>query len=264
MVGSVMTEQQTAPSTVLPDAATCRRQRRARGRSVVGALVLAVLPLLCGAHPGAVDRQGCHLDRATGQRHCHPERARKPMRGVPRAGEEGVFDGTLVWVSDGDTLRIRVHEQEMEIRLADIDAPERGQPYSWEAKLALIDLVRGGRLVIVPRDVDRYGRVVAHVWSDGVEINREMVQRGAAWFYPEFAESDTLYLEEQQARASGVGLWSLPAEQRLEPWLWRRAARPSEQVGRSRKVRVDTRRGVEQTASDDSDDPEHGRLPIGR
>lgn len=26
------------------------------------------------AHPGNVDKEGCHVQKSTGQRHCHPER----------------------------------------------------------------------------------------------------------------------------------------------------------------------------------------------
>lgn len=204
-----------------------------------GAFVL--LPIMASAHPGAVNRQGCHYDRAAGERHCHPERAPARDASAPRADDEGVFHGPLVWVSDGDTLRVLVRGREMDVRLADIDAPERDQPYGWEAKLALIDLVRGKHLVIAPRDVDHYGRIVAHVWSEDLEINREMVRQGAAWFYPEFAESDALYAEEQRARASQAGLWSLPLEQRLEPWEWRRRAREAARAsgyGKNQKGRA--------------------------
>lgn len=43
--------------------------------AVSSALVFAcgaLVPAL--AHPGNVDQEGCHVQRSTGQRHCHPER----------------------------------------------------------------------------------------------------------------------------------------------------------------------------------------------
>lgn len=183
------------------------------------------------AHAGDVDAHGCHYEKAANRRHCHPERATSKERGAhlrpPKPGEEGVFDGPLAWVSDGDTLRVRVRGREMDVRLADVDAPERDQPYGWQAKLALIDLVRDAHLVLVPRDVDQYGRVVAYAWAGDLEINRELVKRGAAWFYAEYAQSDDLYNVEKQARATKIGLWALPAHERVEPWEWRRRERES-------------------------------------
>ena len=198
--------------------------------------ILVAAPLLLAyAHPGGVDKYGCHRDALRESRHCHPARAKikapRPFDAAhpPRAGEEGVFDGPLQWVTDGDSVRVLVRGRDMEVRLADVDAPEREQPHGWQSKLQLIDLVRGQHVVLVPRDVDRYGRVVARVWVGDLDVNRELVKRGAAWFYPEYAEDESLYDDEQEARKSKLGLWLLPAQDRLEPWEWRRRARDQAQ-----------------------------------
>jgi endonuclease YncB( thermonuclease family) len=204
------------------------------------AALAVLLPLtLVDAHPGQVNRKGCHFDKAANERHCHSERAAASAatRTAPKPGDEGVFEGPLAWVSDGDTLRVLVRGREMDVRLADIDAPERDQPYGWQSKLQLIDLVRGKHVVLVPRDVDQYGRVVAYVWVGALDINRELVRRGSAWFYPEYAESDALYAEEQRARTAKVGLWSLSIGERLEPWEWRRRERESHERGRAERKR---------------------------
>lgn len=136
-----------------------------------------------------------------------------------------MFDGSLLWVTDGDSLRAMVRGRDTEIRLTDIDAPERDQPYGWQAKLQLIDLVRDRHLVIIPSDVDQYGRIVARVWAGDVDINRELVARGSAWFYPQYADDKSLYDVEQQARDAKRGLWQLPVNDRIEPWVWRRNAK---------------------------------------
>jgi micrococcal nuclease len=197
-------------------------------RLLIGFLLLQLLPICVYAHAGAVDANGCHRT-GSGPRHCHGERAiaqstHAQSSAVPKAGEEGVLDGVLQWVTDGDSLRVLVKGKDMEIRLADVDAPERDQVYGWNAKLTLIDLVRGKHIVFVPRDVDHYGRVIARVWAGETDVNRELVRRGSAWFYPEYAEDDSLYQEEQRARAAKVGLWAMPGP-RLEPWEWRRRER---------------------------------------
>lgn len=38
------------------------------------ALILASSTTPALAHPGNVDKEGCHVQKSTGQRHCHPER----------------------------------------------------------------------------------------------------------------------------------------------------------------------------------------------
>ncbi|MCW2246909.1 hypothetical protein M2352_002500 [Azospirillum fermentarium] len=38
------------------------------------ALILALSAVPALAHPGNVDKEGCHVQKSTGQRHCHPER----------------------------------------------------------------------------------------------------------------------------------------------------------------------------------------------
>jgi endonuclease YncB( thermonuclease family) len=142
----------------------------------------------------------------------------------PRAGDEGVFYGPLVRVKDGDSLVAKVQGVAMEIRLAEIDAPEMAQPYGRAAKQELAALASGQQLVIMPIDTDRYGRTVAHVWNGSTHLNAELVKRGAAWFYSEYASTDALYALEQEARNAKRGLWAWPLRDRLEPWEWRKRA----------------------------------------
>ena len=151
----------------------------------------------------------------------------------PRAGDEGVFFGPLVRVKDGDSLVVKVQGVAMDFRLAEIDAPELDQPYGRAAKQELAALVAGKQLVLVPLDTDRYGRTVAQVWNGDTHVNRELVKRGAAWFYSEFARSAALYEVEQEARGAKRGLWALPLQDRIEPWEWRQ--RKSRESRGSRK-----------------------------
>ena len=143
----------------------------------------------------------------------------------PRAGDEGVFYGPLVRVKDGDSLVAKIQGVAMEIRLAEIDAPEIDQPYGHAAKQELVSLASGRQLVIMPFDTDRYGRTVAHVWAGTMHLNTEQVKRGAAWFYAEYARGATLYDVEQEARDAKRGLWALRLKDRVEPWVWRERRR---------------------------------------
>jgi endonuclease YncB( thermonuclease family) len=183
------------------------------------------------AHTGKTDNEGCHTDAKAGDRHCHPERARAQelstcdLQRPPRAGDEGVFFGPLVRVRDGDTLQVKVQGVVMDFRLAEVDAPESEQPYGRQARLELLALVREANLVLVPIDTDRYGRTVAFVWRSDLCINRELVRRGAAWFYDQYSKSNALFEVEEEARNARRGLWASSAKDRIEPWVWRREKR---------------------------------------
>jgi endonuclease YncB( thermonuclease family) len=199
-------------------------------------LLIAFWGADASAHPGAVDSAGCHVQTSTAKRHCHPERAtdrsRYDAKHPPRAGDEGVFFGPTVSVTDGDTLHARIQGVVMEFRLADIDAPESDQPYGPRARDELRSLVQGKQLVLVFVDVDRYGRVIADVWANDIYVNGEMARRGAAWFYAQYARNEALFEVENQARASKLGLWSLPKDQRVEPWIWRERKREGARADR--------------------------------
>ena len=69
--------------------------------------------------------------------------------------------GKVVGVIDGDTITVLVDKRQVRVRLAEIDAPERGQPYSTRSKQALSDKVFGKSVGIEATDTDRYGRSVA-------------------------------------------------------------------------------------------------------
>lgn len=194
-------------------------------------LWLALASVSAFAHPGGLDSNGCHADRRAGERHCHPERlATKKLstcslKKPPRPGDEGVFFGRFVRAADGDTFEAMVQGVVMDFRLAEIDAPESDQPYGDESRTELFSLLRGQELVLVPIDTDYRGRTIVFVWRDAVCVNKEMIRRGAAWFYDEYAYGDALYHVEQGAQSSNAGLWALPPAQRVDPQRWRKEKR---------------------------------------
>jgi endonuclease YncB( thermonuclease family) len=157
-------------------------------------LALFALPLVTSAHPGGVDENGCHRDSRNGKQHCHADRAKangKPRYDAanpPKAGDEAVFYGPFVSVVDGDTFKAKVQGVVMDFRLEGIDAPERNQPHGEQARQALLAMIGGRQLVLVPSDTDRYGRTIVRVWAGKLDVNREMVKRGAAWFDSEYSK----------------------------------------------------------------------------
>ena len=145
------------------------------------------------------------------------------------AGQEApavAFSGRVVGVTDGDTITVLDElNQQHTIRLAEIDAPERGQPWGDRSRQELSALVFGKSVSVQQTDTDRYGRMVARVFNGGREVNRAMVEEGAAWAYREYLTDDTLIATEARARQSRAGLWSMSDAQTVAPWEWRQGVR---------------------------------------
>jgi endonuclease YncB( thermonuclease family) len=130
----------------------------------------------------------------------------------------------VVGVSDGDTLTARCSAasgfQKIKVRLAEIDAPEKGQAFGQRAKLSLSALCFGARATITPEKRDRYGRTVAKVECRGQDANAEQVRRGMAWVYLQYAPINSpLRALEAQAREARSGLWA--DLHPIAPWEWR-------------------------------------------
>lgn len=134
--------------------------------------------------------------------------------------------GRVVGVTDGDTLKmLDAQNQQHTIRLAEIDAPERGQPWGNRSKQTLSALTFGKTVSVQQTDTDRYGRVVGRVFADGEDVNRAMVEQGAAWAYRQYLTDQTLIATEARARRERAGLWSMSDAQTVAPWDWRKGVR---------------------------------------
>jgi endonuclease YncB( thermonuclease family) len=145
-----------------------------------------------------------------------------PVRGeLPRA-ELPRLPGTVVGIVDGDTVDVRLESGMIRVRLHGVDAPERDQPYGKSARRALSRLVYLETVEIEPVEQDQSQRLVARLWLDGRNVNAELLESGNAWVYRHYAQDPASCAREQQARRDGHGLWSLPREQWIAPWEWRR------------------------------------------
>lgn len=142
----------------------------------------------------------------------------------PGSGQE--FSAKVVAVLDGDTVLV-LHEAAgqragglMKIRLAEIDAPEKQQPYGVASRSLLLKMVLHRQIWVHTLAVDKYGRAIAQLKVNGLSVNEEMVRRGMAWEYSHY-HSDRRYIALQnEARLSRRGLWA--QSDPIPPWLWRR------------------------------------------
>jgi len=108
----------------------------------------------------------------------------------------GEIDATTVvsWVVDGDTFDTNSGYR---IRLADIDAPEYGEPGYYDAKNFLIDLIYGKTVYLDIDDIyetDKYGRLICVVYvkhnsTHYKNVNKALLVEGVAViknYYNEF------------------------------------------------------------------------------
>jgi micrococcal nuclease len=136
------------------------------------------------------------------------------------------IDCRVIGIADGDTFScLADNREQVRVRLAEIDAPESGQPYGNRARQALSGFIFGKNVTLIVQDRDRYGRTVARVKVANVDVNSEMVRSGAAWAYREYLKDRTLLNLEAVAKEFKRGLWSLPKAEQKAPWEWRKAKR---------------------------------------
>ena len=142
---------------------------------------------------------------------------------------EGSAEVTVVAVSDGDTAWVLLNGERQRVRLASVDAPEKGQAFGRRAEQSLRELILKKTVSIHWSGLDRYGRIVATVAVGQVDVGAEQVRRGMAWVYRAYSKDPGLLALENEARESRRGLWADP--QAVAPWNWR-SARPEREIVR--------------------------------
>ena len=123
-------------------------------------------------------------------------------------------------VVDGDTVHVFYQDEVYKIRLTEIDAPERDQPYGSNSTEYLKSLLKEGMVDVDISGTDRYGRKLGRLYWQGKDINRELVSAGYAWVYDQYVTDNSFYENQSKARNSKKGLWK--DQNPLEPWNWRK------------------------------------------
>jgi endonuclease YncB( thermonuclease family) len=130
------------------------------------------------------------------------------------------FTGRVVKIADGDTLTVLVDRKQIKVRLSDIDAPERKQPFGTRSRQSLSAICGGKSAQVDDRGKDRYGRTLDRVTCASIDANAEQLRRGMAWVYERFAPKDSpLYALQLEAQTARRGLWHEPRP--VPPWEWR-------------------------------------------
>ena len=123
-------------------------------------------------------------------------------------------------IVDGDTVHVFHQDETYKVRLIEIDAPERNQPYGRDSTDYLKFLLKEGKVDVEISGTDRYGRKLGRLYWKGRDINREMVTAGYAWVYDDYVTDKSFYENQSEARELKKGLWKdLSA---VPPWEWRK------------------------------------------
>jgi len=132
------------------------------------------------------------------------------------------WQGKVVAVTDGDTIKVLHDGRQVKIRLYGIDCPEKRQAYGQAARRFTAGLIAGKAVDVDVLDSDRYGRLVAVIRVGSTNVNAELVKSGYAWVYRRYCRQsfcDDWIRMERFARNRGDGLWA--ESNPVPPWEWR-------------------------------------------
>lgn len=141
--------------------------------------------------------------------------------GDPQLQAGGHATARVERVVDGDTIAVRVGDEQERVRYIGVDTPETVKPNApvecWGPAASALNkrLVRAGDALTLRFDRelrDRYGRLLAYVYRarDELFVNAQLVRDGAARtlsIRPNTAHAAELARLQSSARASGRGLW---------------------------------------------------------
>ena len=136
------------------------------------------------------------------------------VRFVGEIGKESVEKFRVIKIVDGDTFEL---EDRGKLRLLSIDTPEEGQPFHDSARALLSKLVlnRDVELEYEIRKRDKYGRLLAYIYTDSLFVNAELIRQGYAQVMtvpPNVRHVEEFVLLQREARAAEAGLWGIETD----------------------------------------------------
>lgn len=120
------------------------------------------------------------------------------------------FNAHVIGIVDGDTLDVlRANpKRTVRIRLDGIDAPERGEAFTQQAKNLARVLAFDHDVIVVGKELDRYGRLVARVRLGKVDLSVELVAAGLACHFLRYSSDPVLARAEADAKSASRGFWA--------------------------------------------------------
>ena len=129
----------------------------------------------------------------------------------------------VVGIKDGDTVVVLDSlNNQTTLRLAEVDCPEKSQPFGTKSKQFTSDQIYLKTIKYVVTDTDRYGRSIAMIYydEDNKYLSAEIIKAGMGWHYKRYSTSKELALLEDNAKKNKIGLWI--DNNPTEPSEWRK------------------------------------------
>lgn len=129
----------------------------------------------------------------------------------------------VIGIKDGDTVVVLDSlNNQTTLRLAEVDCPEKSQPFGTKAKQFTSDQIYLKTIKYIITDTDRYGRSIAMIYydTDNKYLSAEIIKAGMGWHYKRYSTSKELANFEIKAKKEKVGLWI--DNNPIEPSEWRR------------------------------------------
>ena len=133
------------------------------------------------------------------------------------------YSGKVVGIKDGDTVVVLDSlNNQTTLRLAEVDCPEKNQPFGTKSKQFTSDQIYLKAIKYVVTATDRYGRSIAIIYydTDNKYLSAEIIKAGMGWHYKRYSTSKELALFEDNAKKNKIGLWI--ENNPFEPWEWRK------------------------------------------
>lgn len=154
-----------------------------------------------------------------------PKTYRRAIKGKREQNEDiKKVSVRVLKVIDGDTIEVDYEGRKERVRYTGIDCPEIKQEWGINAKDLNTYLLSGYiELELDVQERDRYGRILAYVWSYGKMVNEELVKKGLAMvstYQPNVRYVDRFRKAQEEARLYKEGFWKWGLEK--TPYQFRR------------------------------------------
>ena len=132
--------------------------------------------------------------------------------------------GKVINIKDGDTVVILGENfKKYTVRVADIDCPEKKQPFGKKAKQFTSKEILGKTVEVKIKNFDKYGRTVGYILYENKNLSLELLKNGLAWHYKYYSKDKEMAFLENEAKKNKLGLWS--HKKPINPYYWRKGVR---------------------------------------
>ena len=147
----------------------------------------------------------------------------------------------VIGVKDGDTVEVLLDGNvPVVLRLADVDCPEKAQPYGQKAKEFVSDAIFGKKITYYPTKTDRYGRTIAKIYYNKKYLSEEIIRAGFGWWYKDYSKANYLEAIQKEAKKAKRGLWK--DKNPIAPWEFRKQKRNKTTTSATKDTKNDNKK----------------------